>query len=70
MSDIELRDISVTFTRSELIALKGTVTGELESLTDSDIDSGVFDELFDAQVALNRAWSRYGRRLQRAEVPK
>ena len=57
------RDIKVALTESEWNALKQTVDGELESLTEADWESGVYDALDDASSALAKAGNRYRRRL-------
>jgi len=58
----ESRDIHVTLTVSEYVALYRTVTGELESFTELDWEDGRADDLDRAKTALVKAWKRAQRR--------
>jgi hypothetical protein len=56
------RGIRVALTRGEYAALSRCVSGELESLTEADWESGMAEDLHAAQVALIKAWKRWQKR--------
>lgn len=58
----EPRDIRVTLTETEWRAVHRTIRGELESLTEADWDSGLFEDLDAALSRFNVAWRRWHRR--------
>jgi hypothetical protein len=62
----EPRDIHVTLTFSELVALRACVSDELETLTVQDWNNGHVEDLEAADTQLQRAINRRNRRNRKA----